>query len=171
MKASVLDFINQGDREVQLLGLCMLADPYCRGKDAALGTTICAFVHAVSQRNYDETGSPNYLTIVAQSAITSLVGHASQGEHEHVIRFGKAAADWLEARRSDEQKAELLMHRIEAHLELQQFDAAGALLDIAETVRRSRRDCRRSWEDVNSCAAGSILLRALNALRSCSQYS
>ena len=134
VKASVLDFINQGDREVQLLGLCMLADPYCRGKDAALGTTICTFVHAVSQRNYDETGSPNYLTIVAQSAITSLVGYASQGEHEHVIRFGKAAADWLEARRSDEQKAELLMHRIEAHLELQQFDAAGALLDIAETV-------------------------------------
>jgi tetratricopeptide (TPR) repeat protein len=134
LKGKVLEAMKGGFPEIQLLALSWLADPYCRGADPALGIAICEAAYAVAQQAFAGTKSPSYLTIVGHAAVTCLVGYASQGKHRDVIRFGQAASDWLKARGCDEKKLELLLHRIEAHLSLEQFDEAGALLDQAEKI-------------------------------------
>ena len=55
MKGTVLQAVNSGYPETQLLAWCMLADPYCRGVDPALGIAICEAAYAVSQRAFAET--------------------------------------------------------------------------------------------------------------------
>ena len=154
-KDTALNLVHSGDRDIQLLALCMLADPYCRGIDPVLGIAICEAAYAVSQRAFDETKSPSCLANAAQSAFTCIIGLASQGRHRDVVCFGQAASDWLEARGSDEKKPELLMHRIEALLNLEQFEEAGALLDLVERVvippevpaqLRRREDLRRRFD-------------------------
>jgi CHAT domain-containing protein len=134
LKGTVLQAVGSGHPETQLLAWCMLADPYCRGVDPALGIAICEAAYAVSQRAFAETKSPSYLYSIGQAAVTCLIGYESQGRHQDVVRFGEAASDWLEAQGHDEKKAGLLMYRIEAHLNLEQFDEAGMLLELAEKV-------------------------------------
>ena len=157
MKDLLRQALTSGGLESQLSAACMLAEPHARGVDPLLGVAVGQAVCIVSETTFSETQSANYLFTLAAGARVCLIGFDSQGRYEEVIRAAKAATSWLEARGYMDAHPTLLMHCVEAHLQLDQLEDAGqvlaatenlSILDTQPAEQRRRDDLRRRFDAV-----------------------
>jgi len=144
-----------GALESRLLAACMLAEPHARGGNAPLGVAIGQAVCMAAESAYPETGSANHLTVLGNGARVAVIGYDAQSRYEDVIRAGRAATSWLDARGHKEAHPTLLMYCVDAHLQLDQLEEAGRLLAVVEQLplpdtqapdQRRRADLRRKFD-------------------------
>jgi len=129
MKNVAVDAIHQYSRpESMLLALNILAESYSRGIDPELGVALSKAIYMYSQELFTGEPSTNHLYNAGRAAINCAIGLNALGRHEELLIFAAAAEQWCEARGHLEVKADLLLYRIGALIDLARYEEAEVLL-------------------------------------------
>lgn len=119
--------------DARLLGLCMLAEDYSRGRAPELGINMSRAIWTLAQKGYAENKSAGYLIAARQSARIETLGMRALGQHDEILRRTAGVIAWLELAGDAAETVGLYLDQAEAHLHKAQLLEAGAALKIAQS--------------------------------------
>ena len=134
-----LQLATSDEPSIAVVGLDQITADHVGDHDPELCLTLATACYEVCRRLYDQHGAgPGqvYVNTAGRSAHFAITALRGLSRPDDVLRFLDGALPWLEQARHQSHLTDLIIARIEAHLQLDETEKAGELLlQVPEELR------------------------------------